>query len=150
MMMIIIIITIIYIYIYIVYLVGRQHCAARVVRVDERRQPEDQEVEHALYIYIYIYRERERQIDIYIYIQRERDLLFIYIYIYIVGSAQVRAYDDRAQCRHIGIPDRRAHNLSSPDLTYVALTLSSMRNLFSVPSCAQQTFCTDSISSLGK
>ena len=38
-----------------------------------------------------------------------------------VGSAQVRAYDDRAYCWNIGIPYKRAYALSSYALTYVAL-----------------------------
>ena len=37
------------------------------------------------------------------------------------SSAQVRAYDDRAQCRNLGIPYKGAFALSSHALTYVAL-----------------------------
>ena len=36
-------------------------------------------------------------------------------------SAQVRAYDDRAWCRNVGTPYKRAYALSSYALTYVAL-----------------------------
>ena len=39
-----------------------------------------------------------------------------------IRSAQVRAYDDRAYCRDIGSPYKRAYALSSYALTYVALT----------------------------
>ena len=39
-----------------------------------------------------------------------------------IRSAQVRAYDDRAYCRNVGIPYKRAYALSSYALTYVALS----------------------------
>ena len=45
-------------------------------------------------------------------------------------SAQVRAYDDRAQCRNIGIPYNRAYALSSYALTCVALIVCLLVCLF--------------------
>ena len=39
----------------------------------------------------------------------------------LVRSAQVRACDDRALCRNIGVPYERAYALSSYALTDVAL-----------------------------
>ena len=44
-----------------------------------------------------------------------------------VRNAQVRAYDDRAQCWNIGIPYKRAYVLSSYALTYAALMLESSK-----------------------
>ena len=44
-------------------------------------------------------------------------------------SAQVRAYDDRAYCRDVGIPHKRACALSSHALTYVALRYDNLQHV---------------------
>ena len=46
-----------------------------------------------------------------------------------VRSAQVRACDDSAWCRNIGIPYKRAYALSSHALTFVALSVIISRSL---------------------
>ena len=43
----------------------------------------------------------------------------------ILRSAQVRACDDRVKCRNVGVPYKRACDLSSCALSYVALTILS-------------------------
>ena len=82
------------------------------------RQSATETAEAGVYTYIYIY--------IYRYIIIVIIIVVIMIMIIIISlpcstlrSAQVRAYDERAECRKTGSPYKRAYALSSCALTYM-------------------------------